>query len=150
MTVVYTLENVVKERLIDGSGFRLVVPRIQIRAEENIALIGHSGCGKSTLLDLLALILRPDQSKDMSLHPVQGDNHDLAKLWYRDKHSQLAQIRKRHIEGVFSELGEMSRTEFVRRLLKSKPNDLLERLSATLDTDLQVFGADAQAIPSEQ
>ena len=63
MTVVYSLENVVKERLIDGSGFRLVVPRIQIRAEENIALIGHSGCGKSTLLDMLALILRPDEAR---------------------------------------------------------------------------------------
>lgn len=64
--------------------------------------------------------------------------------------ADLGQIRKRHVEGVFSELGEMARTEFVRRLLKSKPNNLLERLSDTLDTDLQVFGADAQAIPSEQ
>ena len=40
MTIVYSLRGVVKERLIDGVGFRLVVPRIQIRAEENIALIG--------------------------------------------------------------------------------------------------------------
>ena len=59
MTVIYRLKNVVKERLTDGVGFRLMVPNIQIKAQENIALIGHSGCGKSTLLDILALILHP-------------------------------------------------------------------------------------------
>ena len=69
MTVFYSLKDVVKERLTDGVGFRLVVPHIQIRAQEHIALIGHSGCGKSTLLDLLALILHPDDSAQFSLHP---------------------------------------------------------------------------------
>jgi putative ABC transport system ATP-binding protein len=81
VTVVYSLRNVVKERLIDGVGFRLVVPKIQISAQENIALVGHSGCGKSTLLDMLALILRPDSSDEFDLHPVGGDSHDLGKLW---------------------------------------------------------------------
>jgi len=38
VTVIYSLKNVVKERLIDGVGFRLLVPEIQIRAQENIAL----------------------------------------------------------------------------------------------------------------
>ena len=71
MAVVYTLKNVVKERLIDGVGFRLVIPEIKIKAQENIALIGHSGCGKSTLLDMLALILKPDSGDEFSLHPVR-------------------------------------------------------------------------------
>ena len=60
--IVYSLNNVVKERIVGNVGFRLVIPSIQIHAEENIALVGHSGCGKSTLLDLLALILRPDRT----------------------------------------------------------------------------------------
>ena len=105
MTIVYSLRGVVKERLIDGVGFRLLVPKIQIRAEENIALIGHSGCGKSTLLDILALILRPDDAEDMSLHPVQGDNHDLVQLWQRNRFSQLSQIRKQHIGYVLQSGG---------------------------------------------
>ena len=73
MTVVYNLKNVVKQRVSDdGIGFRLVVPDIQISAQENIALVGHSGCGKSTLLDMLALILAPDESEQFDLHPVGG------------------------------------------------------------------------------
>jgi hypothetical protein len=39
VTVVYSLKNAVKERLIDGVGFRLLVPEIQISAQENIALM---------------------------------------------------------------------------------------------------------------
>jgi len=105
VAIVYSLKNVRKERLIDGVGFRLLVPKIQIRAEENIALIGHSGCGKSTLLDMLALILRPDHSDEMNLHPVQGDSHDIAQLWKRERQSQLSQIRKQHIGYVLQSGG---------------------------------------------
>ena len=129
MTVVYSLKNVSKERLIDGVGFRLLVPRIQIHAEENIALIGHSGCGKSTLLDMLALILRPDESDDLSLHPVQGDNHDIARLWKRNKFSQLSQIRKQHIGyvlqsgGLLPYLTVRENIELPRRLLKLPDDD---------------------------
>ena len=144
MTVVYSLENVVKDRLIDGTGFRLVVPRIQIHAEENIALIGHSGCGKSTLLDMLALILRPDQSKDMSLHPVQGDNHDIAHLWQRNRHSQLAQIRKRHIGyvlqsgGLLPYLTVRENIELPRRLLNLPDDDSINSISKVLGISRQL------------
>jgi putative ABC transport system ATP-binding protein len=41
--------------------FRLAVERLDIAAQERIALIGPSGCGKTTLLNLLAGILTPDQ-----------------------------------------------------------------------------------------
>ena len=41
--------------------------------------------------------------------------------WSSDEH--LNESRRRHIEGVFAELGKMPRTEIVRRLLTSQPND---------------------------
>ncbi len=144
MTVVYSLENVVKERLIDGVGFRLLVPKIQIRAEENIALIGHSGCGKSTLLDMLALILRPDTSDDLSLHPVRGENHDVASLWRRDRYSRLSQIRKQHIGyvlqsgGLLPYLTVRENIELPRRLLKLPGDDSINSISKVLGISRQL------------
>jgi putative ABC transport system ATP-binding protein len=144
VTVVYSLENVVKERLIDGVGFRLQVPKIQIHAEENIALIGHSGCGKSTLLDMLALILRPDQSDDMSLHPVRGENHDVASLWKRDRYSKLSQIRKQHIGyvlqsgGLLPYLTVRENIELPRRLLNLPDDDSIDSISKVLGISRQL------------
>ena len=144
MTIVYSLRGVVKERLIDGVGFRLLVPKIQIRAEENIALIGHSGCGKSTLLDMLALVLRPDQSEDMSLHPVKGDNHDIAELWRRNRFSELSQIRKQHIGyvlqsgGLLPYLTVRENIELPRRLLKLPDDDSITSISKVLGISRQL------------
>jgi len=144
VTIVYSLRGVVKERLIDGVGFRLLVPKIQIRAEENIALIGHSGCGKSTLLDMLALVLRPDQSEDMSLHPVKGDNHDIAELWRRNRFSELSQIRKQHIGyvlqsgGLLPYLTVRENIELPRRLLKLPDDDSITSISKVLGISRQL------------
>ena len=144
MTVVYSLKNVVKERLIDGVGFRLQVPNIQIRAEENIALIGHSGCGKSTLLDMLALILCPDTSDEMSLHPVRDDNHDIASLWQRDRYGRLAQIRKQHIGyvlqsgGLLPYLTVRENIELPRRLLNLPDDDSINSISKVLGISRQL------------
>jgi len=144
VTIVYSLRGVVKERLIDGVGFRLLVPKIQIRAEENIALIGHSGCGKSTLLDMLALVLRPDQSEDMSLHPVKGDNHDIAELWRRNRFSDLSQIRKQHIGyvlqsgGLLPYLTVRENIELPRRLLKLPDDDSITSISKVLGISRQL------------
>jgi putative ABC transport system ATP-binding protein len=144
VSVVYSLKNVSKERLIDGVGFRLLVPNVQIHAEENIALIGHSGCGKSTLLDMLALILRPDKSDDMSLHPVHGDNHDVARLWHSDRYSQLSQIRKQHIGyvlqsgGLLPYLTVRENIELPRRLLKLPDDDSIDSISKVLGISRQL------------
>jgi len=144
VTIVYSLRGIVKERLIDGVGFRLLVPKIQISAGENIALIGHSGCGKSTLLDMLALILRPDESEDMSLHPVKGDNHDLAELWRRDRFSQLSQIRKQHIGyvlqsgGLLPYLTVRENIELPRRLLNLPDDDSITSISKVLGISRQL------------
>lgn len=64
--------------------------------------------------------------------------------------AELDAPRKRHIEGVFAELGGMSRTEFVRRLLLAKPNDLLGKLSKNADTDLHVFGTARRTVDHEK
>lgn len=144
MTVVYSLRNVVKERLIDGVGFRLMVPEIQISAQENIALVGHSGCGKSTLLDMLALILRPDSSDEFDLHPVGGDSHDLGKLWRRDKQGKLSQIRKQHIGyvlqsgGLLPYLTVRENIELPRKLLKLPDDDSIDSISRVLGIDRQL------------
>jgi len=144
VTVIYSLKNVVKERLIDGVGFRLVVPEIKISARENIALIGHSGCGKSTLLDMLALILRPDQGEEFSLHPADGDNHDVAGLWQRDRQGKLSQIRKQHIGyvmqsgGLLPYLTVRENIELPRKLLKLPDDDSISSLSRVLGIDRQL------------
>ena len=144
MTIIYSLRNIVKERLIDGVGFRLLVPKIQIRAQENIALIGHSGCGKSTLLDMLALILRPDECDEWNLHPVDGDNYDVAGLWQRDKQGQLAQIRKQHIGyvlqsgGLLPYLTVRENIELPRKLLDLPDDDSIDSISKVLGIERQL------------
>jgi len=138
VTVIYSLRNVVKERLVDGVGFRLVVPEIKINARENIALIGHSGCGKSTLLDMLALILRPDKDDGFGLHPADGDSHDISALWQRDRQGKLSQIRKQHIGyvmqsgGLLPYLTVRENIELPRRLLKLPDDDSIISLSRVL------------------
>jgi putative ABC transport system ATP-binding protein len=144
VTIVYSLKNVVKERLTDGVGFRLVVPEIQIRAEENIALIGHSGCGKSTLLDLLALILRPDESDEFSLYPVDGESSDIAGFWQRSRQGKLSQIRKQHIGyvlqsgGLLPYLTVRENIELPRRLLNLPDDDSIESISRVLGIQRQL------------
>ncbi len=105
MSVIYSLKNVVKSRLVDGTGFRLVIPDLKIKAQENIALVGHSGCGKSTLLDMLALALRPDSSDEFMLTPGENEKHPVDALWQRKKQNQLSQLRKQHIGYVLQQGG---------------------------------------------
>ncbi len=144
MTVVYNLKNVVKERITDGIGFRLVVPDIQISAQENIALVGHSGCGKSTLLDMLALILAPDESEQFDLHPVGGKDDNIGQLWRRSRQSHLSQIRKRHIGyvlqsgGLLPYLTVRENIELPRKLLKLPDDDSINSLSRVLGIHRQL------------
>lgn len=52
----------------------------------------------------------------------------------------FANVRRRQVQDIFAELRAMPRTEFVRRLLQARPNDLLENLRRQTAIDLQVFG----------
>ena len=144
MTAIYSLRDVVKERLNNGAGFRLVLPKIDIHAEEHIALVGHSGCGKSTLLDMLALILCPDRITQFDLHPVDGDSFQVDKLWRRRRQGQLATIRKQHIGyvlqsgGLLPYLTVRENIELPRRLLNLADDDSIDSISRVLGIQRQL------------
>lgn len=61
----------------------------------------------------------------------------------------LAELRRRQVQDVYAELRTMPRTEFVRRLLQARPNDLLVDLRKLTAVDLQVFGVDQLEISDE-
>jgi putative ABC transport system ATP-binding protein len=105
MATVYSLRNVVKSRVVDNKGFRLVVPDIEIHEQENIALVGHSGCGKSTLLDMLALVLPPDEADAFILQPVDRDFFNISDIWQKKKRNLLTRLRKQHIGYVLQQGG---------------------------------------------
>jgi len=144
VSIVYDLKNVVKERLVDGVGFRLQVPSIEIKAQENIALVGHSGCGKSTLLDMLALILHPDKSDQFTIDPVDGESQSIDKLWHRQRQSRLSQIRKQHIGyvlqngGLLPYLTVRENIELPRRLLKLADDDSINSIARVLGIHRQL------------
>lgn len=142
--IVYSLKNVVKERLVENAGFRLRVPNIEIRAEENIALVGHSGCGKSTLMDMLALILHPDESDSFDINPADGKLENIDNLWRRKKQNRLSQIRKQHIGYVMQSGGLLpymtvrENIEIPRRLLKLPKDDSIDSISRVLGIHRQL------------
>ncbi len=144
MSVVYSLRNVVKSRLVEDAGFRLVVPELQIHAEENIALVGHSGCGKSTLLDMLAMALHPDSADEFLLSPPEGDPHDVATLWQRKKQNKLSLLRKKHVGYVLQQGGLLpyltvrENIELPRRLLNLPEDDSARSLAKVMGIHRQL------------
>jgi len=142
--VVYSLRNVVKERLVENAGFRLEVPSIDIHAEENIALVGHSGCGKSTLMDLFALVLHPDHADGFSISPVDGEQDNIEDLWRRKKQNRLSLIRKKHIGyvlqsgGLLPYLTVRENIELPRKLLKLPKDDSIPSISKVLGIHRQL------------
>ena len=69
------IKKLLKRRL-EGRGYELYIPSLQIRQGEFWALMGQSGSGKSTALDILALILRPDSCQKFSLNTNHALNPD--------------------------------------------------------------------------
>ncbi len=143
-TIVYSLKNVVKERVVENAGFRLQVPSIEIHAEENIALVGHSGCGKSTLMDMFALILHPDKADNFEINPADGKLDDIDNLWQRKKRDRLSQIRRQHIGyvmqsgGLLPYLTVRENIELPRRLLKLPNDDSIDSISRVLGIHRQL------------
>ena len=143
-SIVYSLKNVVKQRVIEDTGFRLCVPSIEIRAGENIALVGHSGCGKSTLMDMLALILHPDETDQFEINPVDGKSDSIDNLWQRNKRNRLSQIRKQHIGyvlqsgGLLPYLTVRENIELPRKLLKLPNDDSINSISRVLGIHRQL------------
>ena len=144
MTVVYSLRNLIKDRVIDGAGFRLKIPSIEIGSEENIALVGHSGCGKSTLLDMLALALHPDKVDAFTLTPKEQDPIDIQHLWNKKKHNKLSVLRKQHIGYVLQQGGLLpyltvrENIELPRKLMNMPEDDSARSLAKVMGIHRQL------------
>ncbi len=144
MSVIYSLKNVVKNRLVDGAGFRLRIPSIEIGEEENIALVGHSGCGKSTLLDMLALALHPDSADEFRLMPKKVEAVDVNQLWQKKKRNRLAMLRKQHIGYVLQQGGLLpyltvrENIELPRRLMNLPEDDSARSLAKVMGIHRQL------------
>lgn len=91
-----SLRDVRKTRGEGTQRYSLVIPRLDLAAGQQWALVGPSGCGKSTLLDLLALVLSPDSAQRFDFSSEQGDV-DVAGLWRDAKHNRLAALRSRQM-----------------------------------------------------
>jgi putative ABC transport system ATP-binding protein len=142
--IVYSLKNVVKQRIVENAGFRLCIPSLEIEAGENIALVGSSGCGKSTLMDMLALILRPDESDQFGISPVDGKSDKVDKLWQVNNQDRLAQVRRQHIGyvlqsgGLLPYLTVRENIELPRKLLNLADDDSISSVSRVLGIHRQL------------
>ncbi len=142
--IVYSLKNVVKQRIVENAGFRLCIPSLEIEAGENIALVGSSGCGKSTLMDMLALILRPDESDQFGISPVDGKSDKVDKLWQVNNQDRLAQVRRQHIGyvlqsgGLLPYLTVRENIELPRKLLNLADDDSISSISRVLGIHRQL------------
>jgi putative ABC transport system ATP-binding protein len=142
--IVYSLKNVVKQRIIENAGFRLCVPNIEIKAGENIALVGHSGCGKSTLMDMLALILHPDETDQFDISPIDGETDKIDYLWQKNKRDRLSQIRRQHIGyvlqsgGLLPYLTVRENIDLPRKLLNLPDDDSINSISKVLGIHRQL------------
>jgi hypothetical protein len=61
-----------------------------------------------------------------------------------------AEARKRQVDSSLSELTQMPRTEFVRRLLQSQPRELLQKLQGLIGVDVRLFATEQKAAASEE
>lgn len=80
--------------------YSLYVPHFSSMPGDRIAITGRSGCGKSSFLDLLALISKPDSSKEFSLFGMKGNSFDIGRAWEKGQQSALADVRLQHMGHV--------------------------------------------------
>lgn len=94
---VYCLRGVSKIWQAQDQAFELCVPELEVKAGEQIAVLGQSGCGKSTLLDMLAMTLQPSACGSFGFEPVAGERSDIREAWQQRRLDRLAGLRGRHI-----------------------------------------------------
>lgn len=80
-----------------GSAYGLRIPALDIRPGDRLMLMGPSGSGKSTSLDLLALVLKPDDSAEFNWRPEGGPAFDLAEAWRRRRSGALSALRLKNL-----------------------------------------------------
>jgi len=102
-----SLRNVHKTRGTGLQRYSLVIPRLELAAGQQVALVGASGSGKSTLLDMLALVSAPDQAQRFDFFPSHGAV-DIAGLWRDNAQDRLASLRSQHLGYVLQTGGLLS------------------------------------------
>ena len=133
------LSAVHKSRGLGSQRYSLVIPALQLRAGEQLAIVGPSGCGKSTLLDLLALVLAPDQ-----IGWVEFYQQDIGALWRAAQQSSLAALRSQHLGyvlqtgGLLGFLDVRSNIALSRQLLGLKDDGSVARLAEQLEISDQL------------
>jgi len=136
---VFRLAGVGKTWSAPDKQFQLWVPRLNIRAGAQIAVLGRSGCGKSTLLDLLAMTLEPDSCDNFSFTPQAGEGIDIGKVWGKRRLDRLAGLRGRHIGyvlqtgGLLPFLSVRDNIELPRQVCGLARNDATEMLAERLN-----------------
>ena len=61
-----------------------------------------------------------------------------------------AEARRRQVDAALSELAQMPRTEFVRRLLQSQPRMLLEKMQGLIGVDVRLFATEQETANAEE
>ena len=128
------LSAVHKSRGTGSQRYSLVIPALQLRAGEQLAIVGPSGCGKSTLLDVLALVLAPDQ-----VGQFEFDQVDIGGLWRADRQSTLAELRSKNLGyvlqtgGLLGFLDVRGNIALSRQLLGLKDDGSVTRLAEQLE-----------------
>lgn len=128
-----------------GAQFRLTIPSLDIASGAKLAFVGESGSGKSTLLELLAMILRPNESDVFTFCPRPNDGtHDIAAAWESAAVDQLSDLRSRHIGyvlqygGLLPYLTVRENINLSRRLLYGPAEDVAGHWASRLRIEAQL------------
>ncbi|KTB56557.1 ABC transporter ATP-binding protein [Pseudomonas viridiflava ICMP 13104] len=138
-----SLREVHKARGQGSQRYSLVIPRLELRAGQQYALVGPSGCGKSTLLDILALVSVPDRTQRFDFSTSAGE-YDIGSLWREGLQKQLADLRSRHLGyvlqtgGLLGYLDVQGNIELSRRLLGLADDGTVRQLAEQLEISDQL------------
>lgn len=135
---IFQLRNLTKSWKAADGEFQLDIPRLDIPAGAQIAVLGESGCGKSTLLDILAMTLEPSSNEQFIFQPEGGEPADIQAAWVNRDMDLLAGLRGRHIGyvlqtgGLLPFISVRENIELPRRLCELPADSTVEALAERL------------------